>query len=271
MMNQPGGTGLRWCGGLALLLCLALQEPSFALTPQEWGLVIFEEADRRNSGYVDLQVDLEMVLHDRRGDTSTRVLRIKQLEIADDGDKLLVVFDTPKAIKGTALLSYSHKLSSDDQWLYLPAIKRVKKIASRNKSGPFLGSEFSFEDLSAQEVERYTYSYVGDEVLNGQPCFVVERYPVDSHSGYAKQIVWLDESEYRIHKIEYYDRRESLLKTLEVDGYELHSDVFWKAGRMTMQNHRTHKGTQLHWRNYRFDTGLTNERDFTTNSLRRAR
>ena len=77
-------------------------------------------------------------------------------------------------------LSYHiQKSRLDDQWLYLPALKRVKRIASSNKAGPFMGSEFSYEDISSKEVEKYTYNFLRDEELNGLDCFVVEYDPVD--------------------------------------------------------------------------------------------
>ena len=258
----------RW--GLFCVVLLA--GGAFAVTPEDQGREIFAELDRRNSGYEDYQVDLRMVLRNAAGDFSERLLRIQQLEVPSDGDKLLVVFDTPKAIRGTALLSYGHKTDPDDQWLYLPAIKRVKKIASKNKSGPFLGSEFAFEDLANPELEKYDYRYLRDEEFEGRACFVVERYPRDRYSGYTRQVVWVDQNEYRIEKIEYYDRKLSLLKTLTVGGYEAYTGAgYWKPKRMSMRNHQTGKSTELHWRGYQFGTGLMEDRDFTTNSLKRVR
>ncbi|MDP6374490.1 MAG: outer membrane lipoprotein-sorting protein [Pseudomonadales bacterium] len=240
-------------------------------TPESEGLAIFEEADRRETGFQDLQVNLTMILRTSRGNESRRALRIKQLEMPTDGDKMLVVFDTPKQIRGTALLSFSHKVDQDDQWLYLPAMKRVKKVTSRNKSGPFLSSEFAFEDLTSPEIQKYAYRYLRKEMLNGVPCFVVERIPKDEFSGYSRQVVWLDENEYRTLKIDYFDRKSSLLKTLTFDAYERYLDRFWRPSRMMMENHQTRKSTELVWSNFRFRTGLDDARDFTTNSLRRVR
>lgn len=258
----------RWCLCCAVLLAGG----AFAVTPEDQGREIFAELDRRNSGYQDYQVDLRMVLRNAAGDFSERLLRIRQLEVPSDGDKLLVVFDTPKAIRGTALLSYGHKTAPDDQWLYLPAIKRVKRIASKNKSGPFLGSEFAFEDLANPELEKYDYRYLRDEEFEGRACFVVERFPRDRYSGYTRQVVWVDQTEYRIEKIEYYDRKLSLLKTLTVGGYEAYTGAgYWKPARMSMRNHQTGKSTELHWQSYQFGTGLMEDRDFTTNSLKRVR
>lgn len=241
------------------------------LDPAAKGLAIFREKDLRESGYGDLQVDLEMILRDRRGSEARRELSISQLEMTDDGDRLLVVFGTPKPIRGTALLSYSHKEGPDDQWLYLPAQRRVKKIASRNKSGPFLSSEFAYEDLALQEVEKFEYRYMGREACAERACVRVERVPLDEFSGYSRQEVVLDEQTLRVARIDYFDRHERPLKVLENDDYAVFEDRYWKPRRMFMRNLQTGKSTELVWSEYRFRTGLSAERDFSTNSLMRAR
>lgn len=241
-----------------------------ATTLEEQGKAIFVELDRRTSGYQDFQVNLKMILRNSLGEASERLLTISQLEVPEGGDKLLVVFETPKAIKGTALLSVGHVLEPDDQWLFLPALSRVKKIASRNKSGPFLGSEFAFEDLAAPEVEKFDYKLLRKEDLDGTPCFVVERLPRDEFSGYTKQVVWVDQ-EYRPRRIDYYDRKQFLLKTLSESDFQLYDGKFWKPGHMFMNNHESGKTTELFWTDFRFRVGLIDERDFSTNSLKRAR
>ena len=216
-----------------------------------------------------------MVLVNRRGDESTRRLRSMSLEVEGDGDKSLVVFDTPRDVKGTAMLTFTHKTAPDDQWLYLPALKRVKRISSANKSGSFMGSKFAYEDLSSEEVEKYTYRWLredscpGDD-YRGVTCFVVERYPVDEKSGYTRQIVWIDQQEYRTLQIEYYDRKRSLLKTLTVTRFERYLNRVWRPNEMRMVNHQTGRRTRLVWQTQRLRTGL-DVGDFTTASLRRVR
>lgn len=235
------------------------------------GVVLFREKDRRESGYGDLQVEVEMVLRDRRGAESRRELSISQIEMTDDGDRLLVVFNTPRPIRGTALLSHSHVASPDDQWLYLPAQRRVKKIAARNKSGPFLSSEFAFEDLAVQEVEQFAYELLGREACGVDECLRVERIPDDEYSGYSRQEVVLHGPTLRIERIDYFDRHGRPLKTLTNHDYRLHENRYWKPRRMFMENLQTGKTTELLWQDYAFQTGLSAERDFTTNALMRAR
>lgn len=255
---------------VALGSAILMPATALAATPEEKGLAIAVEADKRNIGWGDSRVDMEMTLRNRHGKESKREMRSLALEVADDGDKSIIVFDHPKDVKGTALLTWSHKEGSDDQWLYLPALKRVKRIASNNKSGPFMGSEFAYEDLSSQEVEKYTYKYLRDDTLDGQEVFVYERYPVDKKSGYTRQVTWVDKAEYRALKIEFYDRKKSLLKTLTLSDYEQYLDKFWRTKRMDMVNHQTGKSTTLLFKDYAFQKGL-DDSNFEQNSLKRIR
>lgn len=243
---------------------------AYAQTPEAQGLAIAQETERRDQGFGDVRANLTMILRNKQGEESTRRIRVLELEVKDDGDKSLSLFDEPADVKGTAMLTHSHKTQPDDQWLYLPALKRVKRIASANKSGAFMGSEFAYEDLSSQEVEKYTYRFLREEPCGALTCFVTERYPVDPHSGYTRQVLWQDKEHYRAQKIDYYDRRNSLLKTLTFANYHQYLDKYWRAGEMQMINHQTGKSTELQWREYRFRTGLK-DRDFAPDSLTRGR
>lgn len=254
---------------LILLMGAAMSPLLMAQTPEQQGLEIAYEADRRDTGFIDSKADLTMLLKNRNGDESLRHIRIRTLEVEDDGDKSMSIFDKPFDVKGTAFLSYSHKSGSDDQWLYLPALKRVKRIASRNKSGSFMGSEFAYEDISSQEVEKYTYKYLRDEACGDRACFVIERFPVDEYSGYTRQVAWVDKQEYRPEKIVFYDKKNALLKTLIYSDYKQYQGRFWRAGKMFMENHQTGKSTLLSWANYKFGNGFS-DRDFDRNSLKRA-
>ena len=237
---------------------------------KEKGLAIIMELDRRDTGWIDNQAELKMLLKNRHGDKHARNLKMKMLEVPGDGDKSLSIFNSPKDIKGTAFLSFTHALDPDEQWLYLPALKRVKRISSRNKSGPFLGSEFAYEDLSSFEVKKYKYNYLHDEVLDGNDCFVIESFPQYQHSGYTRIMNWVDKQRYIVLKMVYYDRKNSLLKTQTFHGYNQYLKKFWRPNGMHMVNHNNGKSTQLLWENYQFRQGLT-KRDFDRNSLKRAR
>ncbi|GHA64457.1 membrane protein [Photobacterium aphoticum] len=259
----------RVVGSVAGSLSTGITE-SEAMTPQAQGLAIAKDRKARDIGWQDSVATLSMVLENAQGETSERKLRIKNLEVADDGDKGLTVFDQPRDVKGTAFLNFSHTTKPDDQWLYLPALKRVKRIASRNKSGPFMGSEFAYEDLSSFEIEKYTFTLLKEESFNGQASYVLEQIPTDDFSGYTRQVVWLDQMHLRPLKMDFYDRRQALLKTLDFTDYQQYLDQYWRAHTMVMTNHQTGKKTTLTTHDLQFKTGLS-EGDFSQHSLKRAR
>jgi len=258
---------------LAVILTSLIGTPgtAFAESPEEKGLAIALEVDRRDKGWGDSMLKMVMTLKNRHGQESIRKIRGKSLEVTDDGDKSLTIFDNPRDVKGTAFLTFTHKEGDDDQWLFLPALKRVKRISSRNKSGSFMGSEFSYEDLSSQEVEKYSYKWIKDDVVDGTECFVVEFYPIDKkNSGYTRQVTWIDKSEYRAQRVEYFDRKNSHLKTLTIKGYKKYADKYWRADEMHIVNHQNGKSTSMKFSGYKFGTGLK-DRDFSKNSLKRAK
>ena len=254
---------------LLALLSLSIT-PAWALSDEEKGLKIAQKADELDTGWGDQKQTLEMILRNKQGKESSRQIRGRSLEVTGDGDKSMSIFDTPSDVKGTAFLSFTHVNKPDDQWLYLPALKRVKRIASKNKSGPFMGSEFAFEDMSSQEVGKYTYKWLRDEKLDGKDVYVIERVPVDKNSGYTRQVVWGDLAIYQPLKVEFYDRKNALLKTLIFIDYKQYLDKFWRPEQMHMTNHQNGKSTLLKFSDYSFNNGLT-DRDFDRNSLKRAR
>ncbi|GJL94278.1 MAG: membrane protein [Hyphococcus sp.] len=235
------------------------------------GYEIAARSDRTDHGFSDSKVDATMVLRNAAGQTSERSLSFSTLEKENEseGDKSLVIFNSPRDVEGTALLSHAKILVPDDQWLFLPALKRVKRIASANKSGPFVGSEFAFEDFTLTELNKFTYAYSREEEVDGAMMDVVERFPRYEKSGYSKQVSWIDQEIYQAHKVEFYDRRGDLLKTLTLSDYREYDGV-WRAHKFSMVNHKTNKETDLVYGEYEFKTGLDSG-DFVKGVLQRIR
>lgn len=256
----------------ALALLTALPQYAGAKSPQARGLEVAKELDRRDLGWRDSKVKFKMVLANQQGQTSTRELRITSLEVPDPnkGDKSLVYFYRPRDVRGTAFLTHTRITEADDQWLFLPALKRVKRISSANKSGPFMGSEFAYEDLGSQEVGKYSYRWLRDEPCGELTCFVVQRVPAYENSGYVRQIVWVDQAHYRPMRIEYYDRKNALLKTLVFKSYRQYLGKYWRAQTMSMSNHQTGKTTELIFDAYRFRAGVS-ARNFKPSRLKTVR
>lgn len=262
---------------LLLAVCAGLAIPAespidVTLPPEERGVAIAEESERRDSGFADTTTELTMTLSNAEGRKRTRRLTWQTLEAEspDEGNRSLTVFHEPRDIEGTAFLSATHIDRDDDQWLYLPALKRVKRIASSNKSSAFVGSEFAYEDLLSDEVEKFDYRWLKDDACEEWSCFVVERRPRYDNSGYTRQVVWTDQIEFRPVKIEFYDRKDRLHKTLRFEDYRQYLDRFWRAHVMRMDNHLSNKTTVLSFASFEFQTGLT-ARDFDPSVLRRLR
>lgn len=241
-----------------------------AETPEEKGLAIAVETDRRDSGFGDTVANAQMTLRDKSGTESGRRFRMLTLEQTQDGDRTLAVFDNPADLAGTAVLTWAHALKPDDQWLYLPSLKRVKRIASSNKAAAFMGSELAFEDLSAWEVKKYTYRWLRDEKVDGQDCFVIENTPAYAQSGYSRQVEWVDKNIYQPRRIDYYNRDGALFKTMTFSGYRQYLGKHWRPSEQIMENRVTGKSTRMAWKDWRFKTGLT-AGDFAPESLGRSR
>ncbi|WP_286830718.1 MULTISPECIES: outer membrane lipoprotein-sorting protein [Kordiimonas] len=236
------------------------------------GYEIAARSDRSDLGFTSSEVTAVMTLTNSAGNTSTREMYFKTLEKENEevGDKSLTVFETPRDVQGTALLSHAKILEADDQWLYLPALKRVKRISSTNKSGPFVGSEFAFEDFTSTELNKYDYKFIGEDEFDGMKVDVVERFPRYENSGYVRQIALVDQDVYQVRKIDFYDRKNSLLKTLTLKDYREYEGGVWRAHALEMVNHQTGKSTTLTYGDYSFKTGL-HDNDFVKGVLKRIR
>ena len=260
---------MRYILSFAFLSFIFVSTHVLADDAQRIGLEIATEADRRDQGFADLTANITMIIK-QDGGQQQRDLKFSALELSDDGEKRLFVFHHPADIKGTAVLNYSHIRGDDDQWIFLPAFKRVKRISSANKSRPFVGSEFYYEDLVSIELPKYHYLYLGEEEIHGQPCFKVQFTPTYENSGYSRQIVYLDKQYYRVQKVEFFDPQNALLKTLTANGYHQYLGKYWRPDVLHMINHRNNRETIMQWKNIKMKNGLSRQ-DFTVVALKRIR
>jgi hypothetical protein len=275
--NTPllAGAGfLRGASAVALLVLSTIFQTSTirAETPKETGWQVAARSDRSDRGFGNSSVHLQMVLRNKAGKEALRRLTIHTLEIPDEalGDRSLVVFDSPPDIAGTGLLTHTKILDPDDQWLYLPSLKRVKRISSVNKSGPFVGSELAFEDFTALELEKFSYQHLGKEPCGELTCDVIERIPRYEHSGYSRQKAWIDQEVFQVRQVEFFDRKSALLKTLKLEDYKQYDGGYWRAHKLSMVNHVTGKSTDLTYTAYTFGLEV-DEADFSRGALQRLR
>src|SRR5688572_15585781 len=191
-------------------------EEAHKTAEEKKGLEIYTKQYLIDEGWQTLESQLVMILIDAAGNTSRRTVVKRIIEDAGSPDKTLGIFLEPADVRGTIMLSFEQSYGSDEQWLYLPSLKRTKKINAENKSGSFLGTEFSWEDISTSELTKFHYKYLRDD---GE-TWVVERTPAYQFSGYSKQVTWVNKDNYQTVKIEYYDKKGDLLKTQVLDKWE---------------------------------------------------
>jgi len=246
-----------------IVASLVVASSLMALTNKE----IADKADKVTDGFGSSIAKTQMTLINASGQKSVRDLLMKTLE-GDNGDKTISTFLSPADVKGTKVLGWEHVDRDDDQWLYLPALKRVKRIASRNKSGSFMGSEFSYEDIGNQNPNKYSFEGEPETVmLDGVECYKGARIPNDKNSGYTKQITWVDTKDFLIRKIDYYDRKKELLKTAIFSDYKK-IDGVWRVGKIDMKNHQNDKETVLVWKEDKIKAGLK-DKDFSKRELKK--
>jgi len=175
-----------------------------------------------------------------RGD-SRRVRKMKMWIKSDDqgNDRSLIRFTHPADVKGTGFLTIEHSGRDDDQWLCLPALKKVRRIASSSKGGSFMGSDLSYADMSAGHIDDYSYKLIGSEVIDGNNCYVIEETPateeIKKDEGYGKKITWVRKDIFSTVQVKYYDKHGNYLKIMKFSDFkELKEAGVWIATPVVM-------------------------------------
>jgi outer membrane lipoprotein-sorting protein len=159
-----------------------------------------------------------LTITDSKGNQRIRKNSMASISEVDGTEKRIIKFISPAEVKGTGILIYDYPHKSDDMWIYLPALRKTRRIVSREKSKSFMGSEFSNADMTAPGLEDFSYRLSGEENLGGKPCFRIESTPVsadlEDEYGYSKSISWVDKNNYLVHQTLYYDYDGELFKTI---------------------------------------------------------
>ena len=202
-------------------------------------------------------MDMEMTLIDSRGDTGTR--RIQTLILNDGGlTKTVTVFLEPASVRNTRFLSVENPDRGDDQWIYLPALQKVRRIASGEKEGSFMGSDFSYEDMSTREIDESTHTRLRPETLNGRACQVVESVPLPgTESAYGKMISWVDDQTSLTLRVEFYGKDGTgPVKILTREGFRQVGSR-WTAERTVMETVATGHRTVMDLKQVKFDIPIS--------------
>jgi outer membrane lipoprotein-sorting protein len=222
-----------------------------------------------------LSMDMTMTLINARGQRrERRSTTLVKLQANGVDSKFLVRFNDPPDVAGTGLLQVEHSDGDDDLWIYLPALRKARRLVASNKKDSFVGSDFSYGDIALPKVDQYRHVSRGTEVIDGATCHVIESTPatdaVRGNSGYARKVTWVRADNFLEAKVEYYDLANRLLKTQRVSRHQAVSSQpgKWFALEREMTNHRTGHRTLIVATNVDGTVAL-DEAVFTTRTLER--
>ncbi len=245
--------------------------PAWAELPDIEAQQVAVNLDERENG-VDETSEMEMILTNKRDQQRVRKIATYR---KDDGEdtKSVMFFLEPADVKGTGFLSWSYDDESkdEDQWLYLPALKKVRRISSSGKSDYFMGTDFTYSDMGDNDINDYTHTMLGAEVIDGVECYHLERVPKDDNvideTGYSRAELWVRPDIWMMMKAVFFDKKGKLLKELTVSEFEEVNGI-WVAKNLFMDNIQKKHKTTLKFSNNQFDTGL-DDKLFTQRQLQR--
>ncbi|MBW2650303.1 MAG: outer membrane lipoprotein-sorting protein [Deltaproteobacteria bacterium] len=235
-----------WILGLIILWLIV---PLVAQAAEMTGREVMEKQKELHKVQSEIGDEI-MLLVDKDGSKEKRLIKRYSKETGDDIHRYLIVFLDPADIRGTALLTWEQKERDNDQWLYLPAQKKMQRIAKGSKKNYFMGTDFTYEDMEPEDIDNFTYTILRSEKLNqdkkDSDCYVIESVPANKEkkreSGYSKRIMWIEKEHLYTLKAEFYDRRGRLQKIQTNHALENVSGTVWRA-KKTLMNHlgRKHK------------------------------
>ncbi len=251
---------------LTVLLALGFASSAFA-QQKLTGLQVMEKVYNRPTGN-DMEATLVMTLINANGDKRVRV--IKQY-IRDFGkvEKKIMFFVSPPDVRNTSFMnwSYDDPNKEDDQWIYLPALKKIKRISSDSKGDYFMGSDFTYDDLGDRKPTQDRHKILREEKYRGEDCYVIESIPKDPDYMYSKTITWVAKGKWIGLKREFYDEDGEYLKTLTVDKYEKIKG-YWILTKVTMDNVQKHHKTIMELKDVKINVGIP-ARMFTERMMKR--
>jgi hypothetical protein len=204
--------------------------------------------DQRDEGQDQVSRSLQILINRRGQERKRSSIYIKKNYKGQDGfdTKTVIFILSPPQVKGTAFMNWSYLQDDkdDDQWLYLPALRKVRRLSASEKEDSFMGTDFTYDDMGDRKVEEDLHKLLRSETLDGKECYVVESVPKKKGYMYSKKETWVVRDEWIPLRVEYYDRKKRHLKTLTYGGWKELKGV-WVVGRMEMANHQTKHRTVL--------------------------
>ncbi|MBN2602066.1 MAG: outer membrane lipoprotein-sorting protein [Candidatus Marinimicrobia bacterium] len=237
------------------------------------GRDIMQKVDEQASVRTEMNKS-KMTLINDKGKTRERELTryIKSFDGAGGIDtKTLIIFDYPADIRGTGLLlwTYTDAAKDDDRWLYLPALKKVRRIAGESKNDYFMGTDFTYDDMGARNIDDDNHTLLGKETIDGIECYKVESVPVNKNDLYSKKITWIIPEKWVFMKVEFYDKSGVLQKVLTTSDIR-EIDGIWLPHVLFMNNFSKTHQTKIEVHEVKFDSKM-DDQIFTQTILQRGR
>ncbi len=255
---------------LALCVLFAVAQAVHAQTPPD-AYAIMKAADEK-AGPKTTHALVKLELVDDKGGISERVVEEWSAENDKGLSSTVIVFHAPASVKGSRFLTVANEGRDDDTWIYLPALKKIRRIAASEGGGSFFGTEFSYDDLGSRELDDYTYKYLGSETVKGYDCHVIESTPKDPKGKqYSKIVSWMvkDPEILLPIRVDLYKDGPKPAKTMSMN--ELKKiGAFWTVTSLTMKNNENGKATNMIQQNIEFDKPVSSAR-FTTKFLETGR
>jgi hypothetical protein len=238
---------------------LLLAEVATAMTGRE---IMQEQKDRHA---VDSEVATDtMVLVDSKGKNEQREMHRYYKALAGGEKRALVVFVSPADIRGTALMIWNHPKGEADQWLFLPSQNKLQRVARSSRNSYFMGTDFTYGDMEPEDIDGYEYMVAREEAVDGQDCYVVEAVAKEeaqkeTKSPYSKRVLWVRKDVFVTVKIEFYDRRGTLAKTLTNHDFVNVKDKAWRPQKAVMVNHALNHKTLIGTRSRQVDASVQDD------------
>ncbi len=249
---------------LIVLICLPFSVSGEKLDGRQIMVLVDERPDGDDRHSI-----MKMTLVNKRGHQRIREVENYSKNYGKD-KKSVMVFKQPADVKGTAFLSwdYNDVHREDDKWLYLPAMKKVRRISGASSNEYFMGTDFTYDDMGDRNVDEDTHTLVGNEMIDGHDCWKVESIPVDKTDMYTRKIVWVDKQAHLSRRVEYYDK-DGLLKIFRILDLKK-QDGFWTVFKSEMDNVTRNHKTIMEMLSITYNTGIKDSL-FKVSTIQRGR
>ena len=255
----------RYAGLVVAGAVLLLGTGATASEEAAWALFAkVQELNHTTRAWTDRSQELRVKIVDRRNNERRRTIELFTRKEANDASRSILFFLSPPEVQGIGLLQWIDPHQADRHWLFLPALKRIRQITGSSRRESFVGTDFSYEDLTLiQEILDWTredadISLAGEEDVDGRPCAMIDVQPKDEDVGYGKIHLWLGKDDFVVHKFTFEDRNGRLAKTLLMSDVRMVKQIP-AAHRMEMRNERSGSHTIIEFAKIVFDTGLAED------------